>query len=88
MLRLFNDCFAILFLFAAIYCFQRRLFTFGAMLYSFGLAVKMSLLLVLPAVGVVLLQAIGANSAIRKAGLMAQLQVRSYLGPIAILADE
>lgn len=74
-LRLFNDCFAVFFFFAAIYCFQRRLFTAGSMLYSAGLGVKMSLLLALPAVGMVLLQAIGAPSALRKAGLMGQIQV-------------
>ena len=48
------------------------------MIYSLGLAVKMSLLLALPAVGVVLLQALGAASAVRKAGLMVQLQVSPY----------
>ena len=74
MLRLFNDCFAIFFLFLAIYCFQRRLWTFGSMLYSIGLGVKMSLLLALPAIGVILLQALGASDALRKAGVLAQMQ--------------
>ena len=76
MLRLFNDCFAIMFLFAAIFCLQSRLWTPASVLYSLGVAVKMSLLLALPAVGIVLLQGLGATSAMRKAGLMAQLQVR------------
>lgn len=75
MLRLFNDCFAVFFLFLATYCFQRRLWTLGSMIYSLGLGVKMSLLLALPAVGIILLQALGAPSALRKAALMAQIQV-------------
>jgi len=75
MLRLFNDCFAVLFLFVAIYLFQRKLWTAGSLAYSLGLGVKMSLLLALPAVAIILFQALGAPSALRKAGLMLQLQV-------------
>ncbi|TKA83184.1 hypothetical protein B0A55_00685 [Friedmanniomyces simplex] len=56
MLRLFNDGFAVFFLFLAVLCFQRRLWTAGSLAHSFGLGVKMSLLLALPAVGVVLWQ--------------------------------
>ncbi|KAK3113453.1 dolichyl-P-Man:Man(5)GlcNAc(2)-PP-dolichol alpha-1,3-mannosyltransferase [Teratosphaeriaceae sp. CCFEE 6253] len=75
MLRLFNDCFAVFFLFLAIFCFQRRLWTVGSLAYSFGLGVKMSLLLVLPAVGVVLWQGTGRNRAMRQAVIIGQLQV-------------
>lgn len=45
-------------------------------MYSIGLGVKMSLLLVLPAVGLVLLQAMGRDRALKQAVLMAQVQVR------------
>ncbi|KAK1093216.1 dolichyl-P-Man:Man(5)GlcNAc(2)-PP-dolichol alpha-1,3-mannosyltransferase [Friedmanniomyces endolithicus] len=55
MLRLFNDGFAVFFL--------------------FGLGVKMSLLLALPAVGVVLWQGMGRDRALRQAVVMGQLQV-------------
>jgi len=79
-LRLFNDCFAVFFFFAAIYCFQKRWWTAGSVIYSIGLGVKMSLLLALPAVGIVLLQAIGRNSAIRKAFIILAIQVRWMLG--------
>ncbi|KAK5702603.1 dolichyl-P-Man:Man(5)GlcNAc(2)-PP-dolichol alpha-1,3-mannosyltransferase [Elasticomyces elasticus] len=75
MLRLFNDCFAVFFLFLAILCFQRRLWTIGTLAYSFGLGVKMSLLLALPAVGVVLWQGMGRDRALKQAVVMAQLQV-------------
>ncbi|KAK5153273.1 dolichyl-P-Man:Man(5)GlcNAc(2)-PP-dolichol alpha-1,3-mannosyltransferase [Oleoguttula sp. CCFEE 6159] len=74
-LRCFNDCFAVLSLWIAIYCYQKRAWTLGSIAYSWGLGVKMSLLLALPAVGVVLLQATGANRALKQALLMGQLQV-------------
>ncbi|EMC91608.1 glycosyltransferase family 58 protein [Baudoinia panamericana UAMH 10762] len=75
MLRLFNDGFAVFFLFLAIYCYQRRLWTVGSLAYSFGLGVKMSLLLALPAVGMVLWQGMGRDRALRQAMLMGQMQV-------------
>jgi len=75
MLRLFNDGFAVFFLFLAIFCYQRRLWTAGSLAYSFGLCVKMSLLLALPAVGVVLWQGMGRDRALRQAVVMGQLQV-------------
>lgn len=76
LLRLFNDCFAAGALFVAIYAYQRRMWTVGSVVYSLGVGVKMSLLLALPAVGIVLLQALGLQRAIRQAVLMLQLQVR------------
>ena len=91
LLRNFNDCFAVFFLWAAIYAYQGRTYTIGSLLYSWGLGVKMSLFLVLPALGVVLFLARGVATGLRQASLMAQLQVliaipfasvnfRSYLG--------
>ena len=77
LLRLFNDGFAVLFLFVAILCYQRRQWTAGSIAYSFGLGVKMSLLLALPAVGIVLWQGMGRDRALRQAVLMGQLQVGS-----------
>lgn len=77
-LRCFNDCWAVFFLFLAIYCFQKRLWSLGTIVYSIGLGVKMSLLLALPAVGVILLQALGRNGAIRHAVTMVVLQVGTH----------
>lgn len=76
LLRLFNDGFAVFLLFLAIYCWQRRLWTLGSLAFSVGLGVKMSLLLALPAVGVVLWQGMGRDRALRQAILMGQVQVR------------
>ncbi|THV69746.1 mannosyltransferase [Aureobasidium pullulans] len=47
----------------------------GSAIYSIGLGVKMSLLLALPAVGTVLLQAIGASDAIGHASLIVLIQI-------------
>jgi alpha-1,3-mannosyltransferase len=75
MLRLFNDCFAVFFLFLAILCFQqRRLRLLGSVFFSIGLGVKMSLLLALPAVGVVLCQAVGIGYACMHAMVMGGIQ--------------
>lgn len=79
LLRLFNDGFAVFFLSAAIWCWQRRMWTLGSLAYSVGLGVKMSLLLALPAVGVILWQGMGRGRALRQAALMGQVQVRRRL---------
>ncbi|KAM5347928.1 hypothetical protein ACJ41O_007752 [Fusarium nematophilum] len=73
-LRCFNDCFAVFFLWLAIFFFQRRYWTFGSLVYSWGLGIKMSLLLVLPAVGVILFLGRGFSASLRLAWLMAQIQ--------------
>ncbi|KJZ79974.1 Dol-P-Man:Man(5)GlcNAc(2)-PP-Dol alpha-1,3-mannosyltransferase [Hirsutella minnesotensis 3608] len=90
-LRCFNDCFAAFFLWLAIYFFQRRHWTMGSLAYSWGLGIKMSLLLVLPAVAVILFLGRGFKGSLRLAWLMGQLQLaiaipflpvnwRGYLG--------
>jgi len=76
LLRCFNDCFAIGALFLCIYFYQRRDWTFGTLAYTFGLSIKMNLLLVLPAVAIILYQAIGPSRAYRQALVFMQLQVR------------
>lgn len=74
-LRLFNDCFAVFFLWGAIYLSQRRLWTLSSLTYSWGLGIKMSLLLALPALGVTLFLARGVGAGFKQAWLMGQLQV-------------
>jgi alpha-1,3-mannosyltransferase len=74
-LRLFNDCFAVFFLWASIYISQRRQWTLGCLAYSWGLGIKMSLLLALPAIGVILFLSRGVGPSIKQACLMAQLQI-------------
>ncbi|CAG8954504.1 hypothetical protein HYFRA_00004417 [Hymenoscyphus fraxineus] len=74
-LRLFNDCFAVFFLWVAIYMFQRRLWTLGSLAYSWGLGTKMTLLLALPAVGATLFLGRGVRGALKQAWLMGQIQI-------------
>jgi alpha-1,3-mannosyltransferase len=76
MLRLFNDCFAVGFLFVAIYFYQRRLWTVGSVFFTAALGVKMSILLILPAVLLILLMALGRERALTQAMVIGQLQVR------------
>lgn len=76
MLRLFNDCFAVLFLWVAMYALQRKQWVVGTGLLSCGIGVKMSVLLSLPGVAFVLLQGIGLERCITMAMLVAQTQVR------------
>jgi len=74
LLRLFNDCFAILALFSAIYFYQQRIWTFGSLAYSFGVGIKMPLLLAAPAVSMILLQALPVKIAFNRASLIALAQ--------------
>jgi alpha-1,3-mannosyltransferase len=74
MLRCFNDGFAVYYLWLSILCFQNRAWAIGVVFYSLGLGVKMSLLLVLPAVGIILLLGRGFSPALRLAFRMAQIQ--------------
>jgi alpha-1,3-mannosyltransferase len=75
MLRMFNDGFAALGLWAAIWCYQRRFWTGGTVSFALGLGVKMSVLLALPAVGLVLWQGVGRNRAVYQAQWIAHVQV-------------
>jgi alpha-1,3-mannosyltransferase len=74
-LRCFNDCFAALFLWLAILCFQRKFWTIGVLAYSWGLGTKMSLLLVLPAVAVILFQGRGVSGSLTLVMIMLQHQI-------------
>ncbi|KAK2614202.1 hypothetical protein N8I77_001049 [Diaporthe amygdali] len=76
MLRCFNDCFAVFFLWFSILLFQHRQWFAGGLVYSFGLGVKMTLLLVLPVVGILVFFAKGVIGTIALGGLMASLQVQ------------
>ncbi|KAI1243836.1 dolichyl-P-Man:Man(5)GlcNAc(2)-PP-dolichol alpha-1,3-mannosyltransferase [Eutypa lata] len=73
-LRCFNDCFAVFFLWFTIFLFQRRAWTLGTIAFSWGLGIKMSLLLVLPAVGIILFLGRGFSSALKMAMLIVQIQ--------------
>lgn len=63
LLRLFNDAWVALALWGMIYAFQRKWWNAGAGLFTLGLGMKMSMLLVLPAAGVIVLQGHGTSEA-------------------------
>lgn len=75
MLRCFNDGFATFFLWLAVLLFQHRAWATGALVYSWGIGIKMSLLLVLPAVGLLLFFTQGVLGTVAILGSMAALQV-------------
>lgn len=78
LLRCFNDCFAVLGLFSAIYSYQTGNWHLGSFFYTTGLNVKMSLLLPLPAMGVVILQALGSGEGFTQAMIILQVSVRIF----------
>lgn len=79
LLRLFNDAWASLGLWVAIYSFQRRRWLAGALAWSFGLGVKMILLLAAPAVGAILLQGAGPRKGLLIGMILPQLQLTPAL---------
>ncbi|KAK0627445.1 glycosyltransferase family 58 protein [Immersiella caudata] len=83
-LRCFNDCFAVFFLWLAIFFLQHRSWQPAALFYTWGLGIKMSLLLTLPAVAIVLFLGSGLSSSIRLAIIMGLAQV---LIGVPFLAD-
>ena len=74
-LRLFNDGFAVLALFLAIYAYQYRFYTIGSLIFSYGLATKMSLALAAPGAAVVLFQALESRRALSNLNIMLQVQI-------------
>jgi alpha-1,3-mannosyltransferase len=80
MLRCFNDCFAVLGLFLAIFCYQRNQWHLGSFVFATGLNVKMSLLLPLPALGALMIQKVGSRESLTQAMIIFQTTVCFSLG--------
>lgn len=76
-LRLFNDGVAALAMWLMIYLFQRRQFTMGVTIWSLGVGVKMSLLLLAPAIAVIIALSGGIYLAIPLAINAIAVQVKS-----------
>lgn len=74
MLRCFNDCFAAFFLWLSILLFQHGSWVSGSLLYSWGIGVKMTILLALPAVGILLFFSQGFAATVGIVGSMGALQ--------------
>ena len=63
LLRLFNDCWATLCLWISIWALQKKMWSVGTISWALGLGIKMTMLLVAPALAVILVQAIGIAEA-------------------------
>lgn len=74
MLRCFNDCFATFFLWLSIYLFQHGSWLTGSLIYSWGVGIKMSLLLILPAVAILIFFTQGILGTLATVGSMGALQ--------------
>eukprot|EP01127_Copromyxa_protea_P001454 TRINITY_DN1143_c0_g5_i2.p1 TRINITY_DN1143_c0_g5~~TRINITY_DN1143_c0_g5_i2.p1 ORF type:complete len:405 (+),score=45.95 TRINITY_DN1143_c0_g5_i2:166-1215(+) len=74
-LRLFNDCFAMFFLYIAIYCFIKNKWSLGCLIYSFAVGIKMNIFLFAPGLFLLLLRRFGILGAVKKISLCAIVQV-------------
>lgn len=74
-LRLFNDGFAALAMWGAILLFMNRKWTAGVIVWSSGVAVKMTLLLIAPAIAVVTVLSLGLLPSVRLGILAVLFQV-------------
>jgi len=74
-LRLFNDCWTTIIMQASILAFSASHDMLGVTLYSLALSVKMSILLYLPAVGLLLLKRRGLLQAILHGGVIILIQL-------------
>lgn len=63
LLRLFNDCWATLFFWISVWALQKKMWSLGATAWGIGLGVKMTMLLAAPALGAIMVQAIGVGEA-------------------------
>eukprot|EP00667_Euglena_gracilis_P011406 EG_transcript_11655 len=74
-LRLFNDCVAMLFLYLAVACLLRNRWALGCVVYSLAVSVKMNVLLFAPGLFFLLLQRFGVAGTVWKLGICAAVQV-------------
>jgi len=75
LLRLFNDCVAMLFAYAFLHCFVSRRHFVGTLLFSAAVSVKMNALLFAPAAAVLLLRAHGWPRSLMCAALFVGVQL-------------
>jgi len=75
MLRLFNDCFAMIFLYLAIVLFLYDRWATGCFFFSFAVSIKMNVLLFAPALLLLLWRRFGFLGSIRHLSICAGLQI-------------
>lgn len=75
MLRMFNDGVAAFAMWLAIWLFLKRYWTLGVLIWSLGVGVKMSLVLVAPAIAVIILLSVGLTRSVCLGFIALQIQV-------------
>lgn len=75
LLRLFNDCWAVLGFWGALWCLQRGYWKAGLMAWGLGVAIKMTVLVAAPAMGIIALQSLGNREALLIGAILPQIQV-------------
>ena len=65
-------------LFLAVYAYQSRFYTIGSLIFSYGLATKLTLALAAPGVLVVVLQALAPNRAFNNIASVLHIALWSY----------
>ncbi|CAG0895773.1 unnamed protein product [Cyprideis torosa] len=74
-LRLFNDPLAMMFLYAAIYCFMTNWWSIGSLCYSLAVSVKMNILLFSPALLMLFLIVLGLQETLKQLTICALPQL-------------
>ncbi|ORY85738.1 glycosyltransferase [Protomyces lactucae-debilis] len=74
LLRMFNDGLSSLVMSISVYWYTRRNYLLGSLFFSFALSVKMNALLYLPAIIMILLQAVGVGKSVRHGLLILAIQ--------------
>ncbi|KAF2672422.1 Lethal(2)neighbour of Tid protein [Microthyrium microscopicum] len=74
MLRMFNDCFTVLFMFSAIYFYQKKSWNLGSVCFTCGLGVKMNIILIIPGLAFIFLQGLGVDRSFTQGLIMLQSQ--------------
>lgn len=74
-LRLFNDCFAVLFLYIAVWLFIKNRWSWGCFWFSLAVSIKMNILLFAPSLLILMWKRFGFWGTIPKLAICASLQV-------------
>lgn len=76
-LRLFNDCWAMFFLYTSVILMCRRKWSLASIFYSLALGVKMNILLFAPAMCAIYYRALGLRRSLLEGTVVIGIQVRS-----------
>lgn len=83
MLRMFNDGIAAFAMWVAIYLFMKRKWTVGVAVWSLGVGIKMTLVLLVPAIGIITLLSLGFVQSVILGAVAMLIQVRPRLHRVA-----